>query len=777
MPGIDWQHNEAQPASSIQRDLVSMCDLWSLQQIVTVPTRGSNLLDLIITTVPEYFADITTQSPLVNSDHDVILCRMLRGISPQFSVTVERCFQQADFTSMAACLSAIKWCNIYQSCRSVNDYWSAFYNVLWKLIEAHVPTRKVRRGGQSRSRLPKSVRQLMLAKRKAWRQWKASPNPTTKLSFNHATRQLKQSMRRFLADQENQLLAAGPRKFFAYVSHQVNQTESNLCLENATGTARSPVDICATLNEEFSKNFTSSRNNCNPIYSSSLGKKDAPSISTVSVDVIKVRAAIMRTRSSAAGPDGIPAIIYKKLAYWLSEPLCTLYQQCMHQDTIPDAWRQAKVVPLYKGKGNKSDPASYRPISLTAVASKLLERIIADELSTYMSSNKLSADCQHGFMSYRSTVTNLLQCDTVISQHLNNKHACDVIALDFSRAFDKVSHSILSTKLSALGVCGKLHTWLVNFLTGRTQYVSYRGAVSSAAQVTSGVVQGSVLGPQLFLLFINDLRNCVTSCDVWLYADDVKLVGIANNAADRARTQHDLDAIGAWSAANQLPLCIPKCQCLHLGRSNVNSNYTLCGSTVATVDQLTDLGVLRSSDYSYAPHIGSIVRKATRSAALLLRAFSTRNEEFLMRLFKAYVRPTLEYASPVWSPVAIGLTRDLENVQRRFTKRLCGLREMTYEQRLSHLQLESLEARRRQADLLVVFKALRGLLHIDPKTLGVELCTTSTRANSINININRASCVLTGKSFNYRIGKIWNSLPATVKQSSSINVFKRRIVF
>ena len=146
----------------------------------------------------------------------------------------------------------------------------------------------------------------------------------------------------------------------------------------------------------------------------------------------------------------------------------------MHQDTIPDAWRQAKVVPLYKGKGSKSDPASYRPISLTAVASKLLERIIADELSTYMSSNKLSADCQHGFMSHRSTVTNLLQCDTVISQHLNNKHACDVIALDFSRAFDKVSHSILFAKLSALGVCGKLHTRLVNFLTSRTQYVSYR---------------------------------------------------------------------------------------------------------------------------------------------------------------------------------------------------------------------------------------------------------------------------------------------------------------
>ena len=106
---------------------------------------------------------------------------------------------------------------------------------------------------------------------------------------------------------------------------------------------------------------------------------------------------------------------------------------------------------------------------MTAVASKLLERIIADELSTYMSNNKLSADCQHGFMSHRSKVTNLLQCDTVISQHLNNKHACDVIALDFSRAFDQVSHSILYAKLSALGVCGKLHTWLVNFLTGRTE--------------------------------------------------------------------------------------------------------------------------------------------------------------------------------------------------------------------------------------------------------------------------------------------------------------------
>jgi Reverse transcriptase (RNA-dependent DNA polymerase) len=498
-------------------------------------------------------------------------------------------------------------------------------------------------------------------------------------------------------------------------------------------------------------------------------------LSSINVDTSSVRFALERMNCSAAGPDGLPGMFYKKLGYWLTEPLTVIFQQSIYQCTIPDDWRVAKVIPLYKGKGERTCPSSYRPISLTAVACKILERLVVDQMSDYLSSYSLLYREQHGFMQHKSTITNLLRCDTIISNHLNNRDSCDIIAIDFSRAFDKVSHDILGRKLEGVGICGKLHKWLMDFLSTRSQYVWFNGAQSDIIPVTSGVIQGSVCGPKLFSIFINDMHECVTSSDLLLFADDGKVVGKASTTTDCELIQADLDAVGEWSAVNELPLCLPKCQCLHLGSSNGMHTYHIDATAISSVDQLTDLGVLRSANASYSSHIDSIVSKGSRAAGMLYRAFSTRRAQFLVKIFKAYVRPIVEYASVVWNPTAVACTGSLEKVQRRFTKRLPGMRTLGYDERLEALHLESLEERRLRAELLMVFSILHNRVALDSDSIGITLSDTSTRSQGANLVVRRAVNGSVSKFFPFRVSKTWNSLPASLKHATSYTAFKTQL--
>jgi hypothetical protein len=602
-----------------------------------------------------------------------------------------------------------------------------------------------------------------------------------KADFNYASQRCRAAVQHHLALQEEQLLSAGPRKFFAYAARQLHAHDACITLDTVTGHTSSPADVCSIFCDEFTKNFdtpsTKETQSVSPTYNcDSTFSASAACLTNINVDVTSVRLALIQLRDSAAGPDGLPAIFFKRLASWLAMPLTVLYQQSIQQAVIPDDWRQAKVVSLYKGKGERSSPSSYRGISLTSVASKVLERIVVDCMRDYLLNNSLINDAQHGFMPRRSVVTNLLQSDELISQSLNNSIPCDVITLDFMRAFDKVNHVIVRTKLQSLGIGGTLLDWLTDFLKGRTQFVSYRGAMSTAISVTSGVVQGSVVGPLLFLVMINDLPLQVTSLNMVLYADDAKAIGPASSVRDCRRNQEDLDALFRWSVANRLPLSLPKCQCLHLGLHNANYDYALGGAPVASVKQCMDLGLLRTSDFAYSAHISSIVCKASQSAGMLFRAFSSRNKSFLKKLYIAYVRPKLEFASEVWNPTTIRLQNDLERVQRRFTKRLCGTTAMSYEERLAHLHLPSLQVRRRRADFIMAYKILHGAVDISADSIGLKVqSSAATRSNGLDLLFHKPNNNNNRRIFKFRIAEPWKKLPAAAKSALSLNTFKKYI--
>ena len=224
-----------------------------------------------------------------------------------------------------------------------------------------------------------------------------------------------------------------------------------------------------------------------------------------------------------------------------------------------------------------------------------------------------------------------------------------------------------------------------------------------------------------------------------------------------------------------MPLSLPKSQCLHFSRKNIKHVCSLGAAAVSVVNQCTDLGLLRTSDFLYAEHIRSIVDKALRCSGMLLRAFSSRQCAFMLKLFVTYVRPIVKYASSVRNPTQVGLRREVEYVQRRFTKKMRNLQYFSFEERCKRLHLATLEHRRHQADLIVAFKMLQGELDIDAGSIGVVWPQAPTRGCGANLLVRRAANNVIGKSYCFRIARLWNSLPAPAKRAQSLSVFKKLI--
>ena len=223
----------------------------------------------------------------------------------------------------------------------------------------------------------------------------------------------------------------------------------------------------------------------------------------------------------ATGPDKIPAILLKTVATEITPVIVSFFQQSLNTGTFPDELKKANVTPIPK-KGSKSDVKNYRPISLTSILSKCLEHIVVSNFMDHLESNNILTPYQHGFRKHRSTVTQLLLTCNDFATSLDNHSQVDGILLDFSKAFDKVSHKHLFYKLSFYGLRGNYLNWVKSYLQNRTQCTLIDGQTSNESLVSSGVPQGTVLGPLFFLCFINDLPDVVAS-QIRLFADDALL--------------------------------------------------------------------------------------------------------------------------------------------------------------------------------------------------------------------------------------------------------------
>ena len=431
---------------------------------------------------------------------------------------------------------------------------------------------------------------------------------------------------------------------------------------------------------------------------------------------------------------------------------------------IPTNWKKAVVTPIFK-KGLPSVPGNYRPISCTSVFCKLMERVIVSELSEYLDSKKLLNPAQHGFLKGKSTTTNLLETISEWTLALENHSINNVttIFIDFQKAFDSVSHNKLIAKLKMYGISGKLLDLIHDFLKDRSQTTRVNNEYSSTSHVTSGVVQGSCLGPLLFVLYINDLPlifNGIVRSKI--FADDYKLFTKIITNLDEFLMQHSLNLLFNWSINSQLHISVPKCSAMYVHRKSYKGlttpAYFIGMHKLEIQSCIKDLGILLDDQLTFSKHINSIVQKASCRSCLIFKSFTSRNQDVLVRAFTTYVRPLLEYCSQIWTPSSIKEIKAIESVQRRFTKKIPGLFNFSYDERLQTLKLERLEVRRIKADLILCYKIVFGLYKTNIK---LELISNqcNTRGHHFRIKLPQVKTNSQKHYFNYRAAKIWNELP------------------
>lgn len=317
---------------------------------------------------------------------------------------------------------------------------------------------------------------------------------------------------------------------------------------------------------------------------------------------------------------------------------------------------------------------------------------------------------------------------------------------------------------------GELLRWLRNFPHGRRQCVIVEGEFSSWVSVTSGVPQGSVLGPLLFLVFINDLPESLENPSL-IFADDTKVYGDSTSESDQLVLQHDLNCVIKWTQLWQMRLNVSKCKSLVLG-SSLPCRFELAGQELPNVAMEVDLGVLVHRSLKFDLHVKRMIQRAYAAVCVFTKAFSNRSEPFMLLVWKCFLRPLLEYSSDVWNPISLRLSLDIERVQRRFTKLIPSVKHLDYLQRLKSLQLESLSRRRLIADMVMTYSVLRELTHLSPDDFFARN-RRKARGHTWKLYKPKAVRVVERQFFGSRVVNSWNALPPTVVEAENVLKFKR----
>ena len=476
---------------------------------------------------------------------------------------------------------------------------------------------------------------------------------------------------------------------YANIRHEVGP------LEDSAGNIISQGYLMAEdLNGYFSSVFTKEDISSLPVADAKFqgAKSDYLGPLVVTPELVAKKIKAMKDNKSP-GVDGIPPKLLMETVEQISIPLARVFNLSLKEGVVPFEWKEANIIPLFK-KGSRNKSENYRPVSLTSVICKLLERLIKDHMVEFLVKHKLLNSSQHGFLKARSCLTNMLCFLEEITKWIDVGSPVDIIYLDFQKAFDKVPHQRLLLKLKAHGIGDSITDWIEQWLIDRRQRVVVDGEVSNWKLVLSGVPQGSVL---LFLIYINDLDDSITS-NVLKFADDTKLFRKVNTDGDKQHLQNDLDRLVKWSEKWQMLFNFGKCKCLHTGHRNLNVNYKMGDTVLGTTVKEKDLGVTISADMKVSEQCGIAASKGNQILGLIRRNITYKGKKLIIPLYKAIVRPHLEYCIQAWRPYRKKDIDTLERIQRRATKMIPELRDLSYEERLKECGLTTLETRRLRGD-------------------------------------------------------------------------------
>lgn len=617
-----------------------------LFQIIDCPTRGNNILDLLIVSHLNLVRCFEIHEPIGNSDHNTV----------KFTINIENkiynnCmkipdFKKANFKGFKDSLSNCDWDAILTG--NTNIMWESFQQIFKEKEKVFVPYKMKGTLPNSKPRWwNNEIRNSLTNRNRAYKLWKTSPSEENNNSYIFCRRNCKRLIRYYKRNFEINIARESkinPKKFYNYVNNKSSIKESiGPLLDNNGNLKSNNADVANILNNFFSSVFTKENLEYVPNMEDIRDFHADNILDTFEIFEEEVAFQIDKLLiNKSPGPDGFYPAHLKNLKDILVKPLTKLFNKSLQEGIVPHDFKLANITPIFK-KGDRKLPNNYRPISLTSIIGKIFEAILTNRLVAYLEDHGLLKNSQHGFRRNRSCLTNLLEFFNVVINDVDNYKSFDVIYLDFQKAFDTVPHQRLLEKLRAHGIRGKLLNWVKNWLLDRQQRVVINGESSQWTNVISGVPQGSVLGPILFIIYINDLDDNVLS-NISKFADDTKLGNRINSEKDYQLLQSDLDKIVNWSKTWQMKFNKDKCKVIHFGSRNNEYDYVIDDSIVKVVSEEKDLGVIINKDLKCAKQCAEAVKKANKALGFIVRNFEYKSKNIILPLYKTIVRPHLEYA-------------------------------------------------------------------------------------------------------------------------------------
>ena len=777
MPQVDW-NNYSSTSRKYDR-FVDVVINKGLSQLIDFPThiRG-NILDLALTNHPEKILNIESLGNLSSSDHSIISIDVLCNYKTDDCDLVLD-WNKADKRGFSNHLSKANLCAKFKSL-DVQDSYELLKKTIKEATEIFVPKKK-RRQLNKPVWMNAAVIKLSRQKQRRYDIYMKNKTEENHNIYKKLEKKCKKAVRNAKRKFEKKLANNTNKKPFNAYLRTKTKTRTNVgpLVEN-NNIVTDSVEMAKILNNYFASVFTNDFSSVN-VVTDSNSNNDIPELNQMFVTVNQTKEQISKLKNTnSCGPDGISTFVLKTFCDELAEPLAMIFNKSLKSSEVPTDWLFANVTPIHK-KGSKGKAENYRPISLTCVPCKLLESMIKINIVNHIERNMLMKLSQHGFSKGRSCTTNLLEFLEDLVNYVENGKPVDVIYLDFAKAFDKVPIKKLLQKLKAMKIDGKILKWISNWLNSRKQRVVINGEESDWVDVLSGVPQGSVLGPLLFLIYINDIDDAAPFIKVMKkFADDTKLGHPVTSENDRKQLQEQLNSLCVWANKWGMEFNVSKCKVMHFGKNNPKFDYSMKNSILAKVDHEKDLGVQISSNLKPSQHCREIARKAKGILKQITKAFHFRDRFIFLNLYKRYVRVHLEYSSPSWCPWQTGDIEELEQVQKKAVGMISGLSGNTYEEKLRELKLPSLILRRMRADMIQTFKIIKGMDKVDKHHwFKAPQPGRRTTRNIPNIDGENSLQVLfhhteIGKNFfSTRATKDWNNLPVNVKSTDKISVFKK----
>ena len=692
-------------------------------------------------------------------------------------------FNKGDYKMMNKELSLINWEVLFTE-KSLDECVEIFYKEIERLSDTHIPKKKYYKKSTQPPWMNRKAKKCIRKKYCAWNRYQKSNTFQAYIKYTEQRNKTAKLLRKTKQQFEKRLAEEckkNPKALFKYANFK-NKTKKNVIrLKDKNGNILTEDRENADALNNFFQSIHTEEPDAEDVRLGLI--KDLPNNNTSTFhhmpDIIITKDMIAEQLNKldpnkSNSPSCVPPRIIKECKEGLIDPLHYIYNLSLTTGTVPSKWKDGDITPLFKDD-DRHKASNYRPVTLTSVLCRTMERIIKQQVMEFLIDNNTLSKDQHGFLNRRSCLSNLLVSLEEITALYDEGYPIDEIFLDLSKAFDKVPHQRLLYKIRNIGITGDLHKWIESFLTNRRQRVRINGIFSDWCNVKSGVPQGSVLGPILFILYINDLPDAIkSSCKI--FADDTKLIQAIRDLKSIEHLQQDLEALQNWSKTWKLEFNASKCKVLHIGKKNPLASYSMNEKELTSVKEEKDLGCIMRADLKQSSNIKHHISKANRLLGMIRRTFTYLPKESFLLLYKTYVRPRVEYCQQAFYPYLKKDCREIEKVQRRATKLVKDIADLPYEERLKKLGLFSLKYRRDRADMLTTFKLINGYIDIDTdKLFTLAPSRTNRHGNSLKLQLPK-SCKsdIRRNTFSNRIVLPWNQLPDDIVLSKDIDTFKRR---